>query len=169
MADGGQSRVAAESSAEQTPQVAPPPARECFERACGLMDGGNNLAALAWVEQALAQAPEEPSYQSCFAVLIALERGQVRRGLELAQAAADRAGREPSLCLNVATIHLKAEQRAQAIEWLRAGLARDPTNDDIKKRLAALGVRRPPVLGFLPRANPINKVLGLIAARLGLR
>lgn len=39
----------------------------------------------------------------------------------------------------------------------------------VHRELDKLGLRKPPVIPFLSRGNPINKYLGIILSRMGLR
>ncbi len=144
-------------------------ARELFELARELMGQGNCLDALKCAERAMHHEPRNPAYVSLFGLLIARERGQLKRGLELAEKAVEDGGFDPDLCLNVASIYLKAERRADALRWIEAGLERSPGHAGLEQERSVLGVRRPPVLRFLPRSHPLNKLLGLVGSRLGLR
>lgn len=134
-----------------------------------LMDAGKGLDAIRCVENAVELAPANPAYLSLLGLLIARERGQLKRGLELAHQAVEQGARDPELCLNLAWIYLKADRRDEAVRWIDAGLEKTPGHEGLARERRLLGMRRPPVLGFLPRSHPLNKVLGLMGARLGLR
>ncbi len=144
-------------------------AESWFGTARELMDAGKGLDAIRCVENAVELAPDNPAYVSLLGLLIARERGQLKRGLELAHQAVEQGERDPDLCLNLASIYVKADRRDEAVRWIDAGLERSPGHEGLMQQRVALGIRRPPVLRFLPRAHPVNKMLGLMAARLGLR
>ncbi len=144
-------------------------AQRSFAQALSLLADDRLLAALPLVEEALQQSPDNALYLSYYAMLIALERGQVRRGLELSQAALERGGELADIHFNTARIYLKAERKQEAIYCLRAGLERQKDHPGIIATLRQLGIRRRPVLPFLPRKNLLNKYLGLLAHRLGRR
>jgi len=62
---------------------------------------------------------------------------------------------------------LKGE-KAEAIRVFRLGLKAE-RNKRIIEELEKLGIRKPPVISFLSRGNPINKYLGIILGRLSIR
>jgi tetratricopeptide (TPR) repeat protein len=61
---------------------------------------------------------------------------------------------------NLATVYLERNDREKAIETLNEGLRMQPGNRQIQKIFREIGRRRPPVIPFLPRDNPINVWLG---------
>ena len=61
---------------------------------------------------------------------------------------------------NLALVYLERDDRAKAVETLNAGLRLDPRNRAIHKVWNEIGRRRPPVIPFLSRNNPLNIWLG---------
>ena len=61
---------------------------------------------------------------------------------------------------NTALVYLGRNDRKKAIRQLQAGLKLQPTNPRIHNILDEIGRRRPPVIRFLRRDNPLNVVLG---------
>jgi tetratricopeptide (TPR) repeat protein len=61
---------------------------------------------------------------------------------------------------NLAMVYLERNEREKAIDTLHEGLRLQPRNRQIQKIFREIGRRRPPVLRFLPRDNPINVWLG---------
>jgi tetratricopeptide (TPR) repeat protein len=61
---------------------------------------------------------------------------------------------------NIAEVYLAFKDRKRAVQHLQAGLRLQPANPRIHKILDKIGHRRRPVIPFLKRSNPINKVLG---------
>jgi hypothetical protein len=70
--------------------------------------------------------------------------------------------------LNLGRVHLAAGQKAAAIRTLRKGL-RFGRSRSIIQELKKLGIRKAPVVASLPRDHPVNKHLGLLFKRLGVR
>jgi predicted Zn-dependent protease len=138
-----------------------------FERARGELAAGNVLTALAGLEKALG-ARDEPGWYSFLGYCVARERGHVGRGLELCRAAIEHDPGNPLHYLNLSKVHLVAKQKAEALQVLRQGKALGGS-PEIDRLLMELGTRRPPVLPFLSRGNPLNKYLGIMLGRLGLR
>jgi Tfp pilus assembly protein PilF len=81
--------------------------------------------------------------------------GYCKRSLELGFS-------EPENYLNLAWVHLLARDRAAAARAIERGLEADPKHAGLLALRGRIGVRRPPVLVFLPRANPLNVWLGRV-------
>jgi len=127
----------------------------------------NSLAALSCFEKA-AGFGTRPVYSSYFGFSIAKERGQVQKGMLLCREAIEKEPENSAHYLNLGRIHLAAKNKQDALRVLREGLAHGP-NNEIIALLDSIGTRKPPVLPFLDRDNPLNKYLGKILGRLGLR
>jgi predicted Zn-dependent protease len=132
------------------------------------LEAGDELEALSLVEAFVQAGANDAVTLSLYAYLIASERGQVRRAIELVTPMVAEA-QHPDVCLYGARVYLKARRKAQAIACLRAGLALDPQHAGLHAQLDAIGVRKAPLLGFLSRDNVVNRYLGLLARRLHLR
>jgi tetratricopeptide (TPR) repeat protein len=138
-----------------------------FVRGATELSEGNALAALVHFEKAV-QADSRPRYLSYLGYCVALQRGQVQKGIGLCRQSI---AEEPGVAdhyLNLGRILLLAGNKAEALEVLRAGMAVSP-HPGIGVLLEKIGSRKPPVIGFLGRDNIINKHLGLLLGRLGMR
>jgi len=120
----------------------------CFEKAAGLL----NI----------------PIHNSFLALCIARQRGQTKKALALCRETLEAEPDNSILYLNMGKIYLMQGKTEEAIEILRKGLTQG-TNEQIIAELGRIGTRRPPPLSFLSRDNPLNKYLGIILSRLGLR
>lgn len=67
---------------------------------------------------------------------------------------------EPENFLNLARIELLAGNRRQAIRNCLEGLKLDPRHAGLRRLRKQLGRRRKPLLPFLPRKSPVNRILG---------
>ena len=67
---------------------------------------------------------------------------------------------DPDHHTNLALVYLERNDRGSAIEHLNAGLRIQPKNRRIHRILNEIGRRKPPVISFLARDNPINIWLG---------
>lgn len=67
---------------------------------------------------------------------------------------------EPEHRYNLAVVYLERGDRRNAVETLNAGLRLRPSHTRINDVFDEIGRRRPPVLSFLSRDNPINVWLG---------
>jgi hypothetical protein len=68
----------------------------------------------------------------------------------------------------MARIHLLLRNQVEALDLLRQGSACGH-DEDIVTLIEEIGTRKPPVLSFLHRDHPLNKYLGIILGRLGIR
>ncbi|MEE8330100.1 MAG: tetratricopeptide repeat protein [Thermodesulfovibrionia bacterium] len=130
---------------------------------------GMMLEALALFEKAFNIDPENPNYQSFFGFCIAYERGTIRQAIDLCEKALKT---EPEMIegyLNLGRIYLRAGLKVRAVEIFRDGLKIDNKNPEIIEELNALGLRKGVVISFFLRKNVLNKYLGIIFNRLGLR
>jgi hypothetical protein len=85
---------------------------------------------------------------------------QYREGLVLCEYAVKVAMCEPEAYLCLARTLMLMSKRHQALGILNRGLALAPDHPDLLDLRIDLGVRRPPVLRFLSRSNPLNQWLG---------
>ncbi len=71
--------------------------------------------------------------------------------------------------LNLGRVYLRAGLKMKAIETFRRGLELNNKNPEIISELKTLGLRNKPPVPSLPRDNFVNKYLGIIINKLGLR
>ena len=138
-----------------------------FSRALEALSQGETTSALALLERALKQG-DNPSWHSYLGYCIAKERGQVKKGSDLCQACLKQEPENPDHYLNLARVHIIAGQKSEALATLRKGMSAGGSSE-ILALLGQLGTRKPSVLAFLSRDNPLNKWLGMFFNRLGLR
>ena len=138
-----------------------------FARGTAELSKGNALAALAQFEKAV-QVDPQPRYLSYLGYCIALQRGQVQKGIGLCRQSIEE---DPGIAdhfLNLGRILLLAGNKVEALDVLRKGTA-VAHHPEIKVLLETIGTRKPPVIGFLDRNNFLNKHLGIFLGRLGVR
>jgi tetratricopeptide (TPR) repeat protein len=138
-----------------------------FGRALDALAAGETLSALALLEQAL-KLRDNPSWHSYLGYCIAKERGQVKKGCDLCLASLKLEPENPVHYLNLAKVHQIAGHKPEALGVLRDGMSVGGSKE-ILALLDEMGTRKPPVLSFLSRDNPLNKGLGMILNRMGLR
>lgn len=105
---------------------------------------------------------------SWVAYCLALETGDIEIASSICLGAVRSDPKDSEIYFNLGRIYLLGGKKKAAIRIFRLGL-RNGRNDLIIVELAKLGIRRPPPIRFLKRENPINKYLGLLLKRLGLR
>ncbi|AJE02818.1 tetratricopeptide repeat protein [Geobacter pickeringii] len=130
-------------------------------------NGGNTTLALECLEQAV-KLRSTPVAWTYLAYCLARERQQVDHAIRICEEAIRKDPRSSSHYLNLGRIHLLAGRRTDAIRLFRQGMLYE-RNPHIEAELRRLGLRKPPLLGFLGREHPLNKYLGIILAKLRLR
>jgi tetratricopeptide (TPR) repeat protein len=142
-------------------------AEKDFERALKELEQGNVLAALACLEHAL-QIWDDPRWYSRLGFCIAKERGMVTKALQLCRAAIAHEPENPVHYLYLGKVHLISGNSIEALQVFREGMAQGG-NPELEQLLDEIGTRKSPVLPFLSRENRLNKFLGIILRRLGVR
>lgn len=138
-----------------------------YQRARQELENGKVLAALARLEAALRQQ-DHPAWYSLLGFCIAKERGHLKRGEELCRDCIARQPHLPDHYYFLSRVMLLSGRKDEALQTLRQGLAQGDSSA-VKTLLQELGIRKPPLFGRLHRDHPLNKYLGLLLARLGLR
>jgi tetratricopeptide (TPR) repeat protein len=72
----------------------------------------------------------------------------------------------PLLYLNLGKAYVEAGKRRGAVAAFKKGLSMDPENKDLLWETKKLGMRKPPIVPFLDRSNPLNKYLGIVRHKL---
>lgn len=137
-------------------------------RALRELEEGNVLTALACLERSLAEE-DNPELYACFGYCVAKERGHVTRGLELCRAAIEHEPDNPMHDYYLAKVQLLAGDKQETLATLRRAMNKGGAPEVLLRMLAELGTRKPPPIRFLKRDNPLNKYLGILLSRLGLR
>jgi len=70
--------------------------------------------------------------------------------------------------LNLGRVYLAKGDKAEALRTWREGMAKGGS-PELVQQLERLGTRNRPALPVLARKNPINRYLGILLTRLGLR
>lgn len=133
---------------------------ESLRRAQELLRSGLEMAALEHFASAHERAPEDPRYRSHYGWAVAMIEHRVDRGLSLCRAALRDAADQPDLYHNLARVLLAHGRKAEGIKYIRRGLMVDPRHAALVLEWRRLGIRRAPVLPFLPRRHFLNRVLG---------
>lgn len=142
-------------------------AQKEFDRAQQELDQNNVLAALACLERGLS-IRNDPLWHSRLGFCVAKQRGHLTRAFELCRNAIGHDPDNPLHYLYLGKVYLVAGKKYEALQAFRQGRLLGGSQE-IERLLDSIGTRKPPVLSFLSRDNPLNKYLGIILVRLGLR
>ncbi len=119
--------------------------RRCLD-ALALAEAGPWVLALREAASALLAGRPQLGVRPCFEAL--------RRGAS-----------GPDLYAVLVTLLLASGDRARAYRVLREGIRRAPAHPVLRRQMEAMGVRKPPVVRFLPRSHPVNRWLGRVRHR----
>jgi hypothetical protein len=142
---------------------------EALQRGIGLCRRDDWDAGLKFLGR-LAESDERAAlpglFYSYLGYGIARCEGRTAEGLKLCNHAIKVEFYQPDNYLNLARTCLLTKDRSGAVDAIRRGLAVDRNHVELKALARELGVRRPPVLTFLSRDNPLNYFLGWLRHRL---
>lgn len=144
-------------------------AEECFRRGKALLSVGRHEDALAFFLAALhrqraGSEREEARYVSYYGLCLGLTHTDRYESLRLCRDAVSIEDFRPDLWWNLGRVALIVGHRGEAHRSFERGLMLDPAHHGLRKDLARMGVRRRPVLGFVPRNHRINVFLGKLRA-----
>ena len=157
--------------------LTPTSARRDFATLLGFMDSGiNHCRSGRWdkgVEYLGYVAAREPqglgeaglflSYLGC---AVARTQGRLQEGLALCEQAVKIEFYQPENWANLAEVLILCGRRGEAMNAIEQGVDIDSRYRRLRAIHRRLGRRREPVLGFLPRSNPLNHLLGKVRSQL---
>jgi tetratricopeptide (TPR) repeat protein len=133
-------------------------AEELYTMGMEALKSGNTGAALEFLEKAI-KLERNPLFCSSLALCLAKEKRDFKEAVSLCKEAIKKDPKNSIHFLNLGKIHILANQKKDALRILNMGL-RYEDNREIIAELQRFGRRRPPVIPFLERSNPLNKYLG---------
>ncbi|HEX9243622.1 MAG TPA: hypothetical protein VF875_14355 [Anaeromyxobacter sp.] len=128
-------------------------------------DARDLVGAHAAFERAHRREPRDPTFMSWYGLTLVLVERNSNLGVSLVDQALRAAGPSPELLLNSARAHLALNQRERAVRAIGRGLEHWPDDARLLAAKDALGWRAQPVLSFLSRNNPLNRLLGRLRHR----
>jgi Tfp pilus assembly protein PilF len=141
--------------------------REFYAKAEANIKRGNYSEAMKLLEQALKISPENPVYLSTMGLCESM-LGDPSKGERMCRTALQTAGndRDPMLFVNLGRVVLEMGDRMKAREYFMKAYKIDNTNAPAALELSRMGVRKKPVLPFLPRNHFLNIYLGKLRHRI---
>ena len=131
-----------------------------FDQGCHLLEQGQGEEALKRLGLAHSQAPHHARIRSYYGLALAIVERRFAEAAELCNSSLKQEFFNPDLYHNAARVYLEFSFKADAIRCLRRGRMIDPSHKAITRLLRELGMRRGPVLRFLPRTHRLNVWLG---------
>lgn len=130
-------------------------------------EADDTAAALERFEK-VGETDRDPVVLSCLGYSLAKERGEYREGISLCTQAIKDDPRNSIHFLNLGRVYVLAGNKKDALRIFRKGMGIEQTQQ-LRKELSSHGLRKPPVIPFFKRSNPLNRYLGKLLTRLGLR
>jgi tetratricopeptide (TPR) repeat protein len=140
-------------------------ARAAWEEGLAAFAARDLAGAHGAFERAHRRDPREPAYMSWYGLTLVLVERNSNLGVSLVDQALRAAGPGPELLLNSARVHLALNQRERAVRAVARGLELFPEDPRLLLARDAMGTRGAPVLPFLSRNNPLNRLLGRLRHR----
>ncbi|HEX2768030.1 MAG TPA: tetratricopeptide repeat protein [Geobacteraceae bacterium] len=135
-------------------------AEDLFTLGMETLKNGETGAALELLKKAVS-LERNPLYCSNLAVCLAKEKRDFKQAISLCKEAIRKEPKNSIHFLNLGRVHILADQKRDALRIFSMGL-RNENNQDIIAEMKKFDRRRPPIISFLERSNPINKALGKI-------
>src|SRR4051812_9075518 len=104
----------------------------------------------------------DPRVLSYLGYTLTLVARDEQKGVAFCEEAIRRGGEDSDALFRLACVYKATFQRQRAIRAVLRGLELDPAHPGHQQLLHTVGLRRPPVIGFLTRAHPLNILLGRI-------
>jgi tetratricopeptide (TPR) repeat protein len=137
-----------------------------FREGLAMMRDGEAEKATTLLRQAAERDPENPYYLSYYGLSLAYAEGKWADAERLCHMAVCRARRQAQLYLNLAEVYAGSGRKMAAADTLARGLHYLPGDMRLQDELGKLAIRRPPILGFLPRTHILNRTFGHLRHRL---
>jgi tetratricopeptide (TPR) repeat protein len=145
-------------------------AERSFRKGLVSVNHGDYVAGLAYFEAAIRLEKQRgvappPRLVSYYGVCLAEATDHLDEATEACERALEAEFYNPDLYLNLGRVYLIGGQREAAHRTFVGGLRLQGDHPGIRTVLRRMGLRRRPVVRFLGRSNPVNRLLGRLAAR----
>ena len=152
----------------------PPPetAQAAFRRGLSRLEARSYQEAATCFQAAIDEERQagsnnlRPRYVSYLGLAMTLARGRSVDALRLCEQAVKREFFDPDLFCNLGIVYLRNLKRGRAFQAFQRGLKLKPNHRRILEEIERYDARSQPTFGFLPRAHPLNRLMGQVRARL---
>ena len=105
-------------------------------------------------------AAPPPILFSALGLALAMEENKVQEGLNQCRRALEKAPGQPEIYYHFGMVYLKAGKKEKAYSVFKGGLKINPDHAGMRSHLRKMGIRKKPILSFLPREHAINRFFG---------
>lgn len=115
--------------------------------------------------QALQISPNNALYMSYYGVCVAAEKKDMETARKLCERAVKMDPDNPVTRVNLGKVQRLTGENEQAHRTFIQAWKTDKTHPAAAAELSRMGIRRPPVISFLPRSHWLNRKLGMLRAK----
>jgi len=120
-------------------------------------------------EKAWRRNLNDPRVLSNYGLTLVLVEGDRQRGIRFCEEALRRGLQTTETLVNLARALVVTRNKEQAVRALRKAMELSPDDPRVSAEFAALGLRRPPPIPWLPRNFFLNKWIGKLTWKLSRR
>ena len=137
-----------------------------FNRALEMLNRNKVSVARKELERALQICPQQPSYLSLYGLCVAVESEDYESARRICEKAVRMSPSDPLNRVNLGKVFRLEGNAGAAYGEFLAAWKLDRMHPAPASELSRMGIRRPPVLRFLPRSHWLNIRLGKLRAAL---
>jgi len=137
-----------------------------FNRAIEMLNRNRASAARKHLEEALQISPQNPAYLSVYGLCIAIDTDDFESARRICEKAVKMGPGDPVSRVNLGKVFRLQGDNGAAYEEFLAAWQLDKLHPAPAAELTRMGIRRPPVLRFLPRSHWANIFLGRLRSQL---
>jgi len=137
-----------------------------FNRAIEMLNRNKASAARKHLEQALQICPQHPAYLSMYGLCVAIDAEDFDSARRICEKAVKMSPSDPINRVNLGKVFRLQGDNGSAYEEFLAAWQLDKLHPAPAAELTRMGIRRPPVLRFLPRSHWANIYLGRLRSQL---
>jgi len=137
-----------------------------FNRAIEMLNRNRAAAARKSLEEALQICPQHPAYLSMYGLCVAIDSDDFDSARRICEKAVKMNPDDPINRVNLGKVFRLQGDNASAYEEFLAAWQLDKLHPAPAAELTRMGIRRPPVLRFLPRSHWANIFLGRLRSQL---
>ena len=137
-----------------------------FNRAIEMLNRNKASAARKHLEQALQICPQHPAYLSMYGLCVAIDAEDFDSARRICEKAVKMSPSDPINRVNLGKVFRLQGDNGSAYEEFLAAWQLDKLHPAPAAELTRMGIRRPPVLRFLPRSHWANIYVGRLRSQL---
>lgn len=140
--------------------------RKVLEKGIALLTDDKPEEAIPCFEAMLKEGCQHPLAMSCLGLAMARAGKDLASAEEFSLKAIEKKPYTGEYYKNLAEVYLIGGKRKEAVECIDKGLKYDSDNESLSEEIKKYGIRKKPVLPFLPRSSFLNKNIGILLSKM---